>query len=223
MFNKCFCSDCMAGADGEWNLFLRALKNYGSGLVCEPLLGHAAAAFHGSHQQSLSVEGSSCNIANLLGVHVQQQPPGSWAGQRKLARVVLLHGEAPSISVAPISWWRLSGNGWFFSPQEIDIRTAPTIRVILCGKSNVCWRWRMKFVAPGFVHDVTYHVWKHFAWQVQYLVVMDGLVCYSAYPGYRCRATQITPYMQPLSIIKMRNIKIDRPQSNQKTICSHIQ
>ncbi len=83
------------------------------------------------------------------------------AGQRKLARLVLLHGEAPSIGVAP-SDGRLSGNGWFFSPQEIDIRTAPIIRVILCGKSNVCWRWRMKLVAPGFVHDVTYHVWKSF-------------------------------------------------------------
>ena len=65
------------GGDGEWNLLLRALKNNGSGFVCEPLLGHAAAAFHGGHQQSLSVEGSSCNIANLLGLHVQKQPLGS--------------------------------------------------------------------------------------------------------------------------------------------------
>ena len=51
------------------------------------------------------------------------------------------------------------------------------VRVILRGRHNICWRWRMNPVAPRIVNDVAYMTditrKSHFAWQVHYLLTFE--------------------------------------------------
>ena len=60
---------------------------------------------------------------------------------------------------------------------------------ILRGRRSIRWGWRVLPVAPRIVNDVSYVMWInheiHFAWQVRYLVRLEGVDCCSAHCKWR--------------------------------------
>ena len=59
------------------------------------------------------------------------------------------------------------------------------MRFMLRGWRSIWRGWRVMPVAPRIVNDVSYVMWInhqiHFAWQVQYLVRLEGDACRSAH------------------------------------------
>ena len=63
------------------------------------------------------------------------------------------------------------------------------MRVILRGRRNICWGWRLMPVPPRIVNNVScvtrIHDASDFAWQAQHLVMLEDEICCSAHCKWR--------------------------------------
>ena len=86
------------------------------------------------------------------------------------------------IILGSVAHWK-----WHFSCfQQISVSFGSAI---LRGRRSIWWCWRVLTVAPRIVNDVSYVMWInheiHFAWQAQYLVMLEGVDCCSAHCKWR--------------------------------------